>query len=154
MWKEENDHFQRAPTPKLFDKMIADLEDNDSVLFQSMNFNLTENKSDDEEIEKIREQIEAVTVANAKKDKLIEEKNKQIEDLKKKIQNIQGTQPRASTSQEIRSKQEFDLVQYYKNQYELVQHKYLKLKEALSIDRGTPRKCSSARTPSPYRRHH
>lgn len=36
MWYEENNQFIRAPTPKTFDTMVQNLEDGDSVMFQSI----------------------------------------------------------------------------------------------------------------------
>ncbi|OHT03397.1 hypothetical protein TRFO_29200 [Tritrichomonas foetus] len=36
MWYEEENQFVRAPTPKTFDRLVQQLEDNDSVLFESI----------------------------------------------------------------------------------------------------------------------
>ena len=47
MWYEENSQFVRAPTPKTFDKMVQNLEDGDSVMFQSISLPSSKNKSND-----------------------------------------------------------------------------------------------------------
>lgn len=36
MWFEDNDQYVRAPTPEGFNKLVQALEDNDSVLFESI----------------------------------------------------------------------------------------------------------------------
>lgn len=36
MWFEDNDKFVRAPTPKGFERLVKNLEDNDAVLFESI----------------------------------------------------------------------------------------------------------------------
>ena len=49
MWYEENNQFVRAPTPKTFDKMVQNLEDGDSVMFQSISLPSSKNKSSNNE---------------------------------------------------------------------------------------------------------
>lgn len=36
MWYEENDQYVRAPTPQSFDNLVQNLEDRDSVMFESI----------------------------------------------------------------------------------------------------------------------
>lgn len=46
MWYEENNQFVRAPTPKTFDKMVQNLEDGDSVMFQSISLPSSSNNNE------------------------------------------------------------------------------------------------------------
>jgi hypothetical protein len=38
MWYGNDEQLVRAPTPLAFDKLVQNLEDNDSVMFQSISF--------------------------------------------------------------------------------------------------------------------
>jgi hypothetical protein len=147
MWYANEEELVRAPTPVAFDRLVQHLEDNDSVLFQSVSLpnappsirsvssirsslgDLDGTLSDDfepitetEEIDILKRQIKAALERSAQKDAMIQERDVRISELQKQIARLEGT-----TEQE-----DPELLAYYKEQYEATAYQYEKLKEALS----------------------
>lgn len=155
MWYEENDQIVRAPTPKAFDRLVQDLEDGDSVLFQSISLpksntpkteESVENISDDYiadedgdgDVEELLKQIAEVKSLNKRKDEMIAQRDEQIESLQKQIDQLKIPQRRAMTSHGKRTKigadTDDDKKDYWKKNYESALFKYEKLQEVLSFD--------------------
>ena len=156
MWYEENNQFVRAPTPQSFDRLVQNLEDNDSVLFQSIRLPSTKSDNDnhhppndenkapieedndvkdlDDEINDLKDKIAEIEFANQRKDEMIRSRDEQIASLQRQIQELQGSPARPMTSISSRPCHDADLMQYYKSQYETTLFRYEKLKEALSLN--------------------
>lgn len=50
MWYEENDQFVRAPTPQAYDNLVNELQDRDSVVFESISLPKTRISTQDSKI--------------------------------------------------------------------------------------------------------
>lgn len=153
MWYEENDQIVRAPTPKAFDRLVQDLEDGDSVLFQSISLPKSntpkaeesvddyipdEDEDGDGDVEELLKQISEVKSLNKRKDEMIAQRDEQIESLQKQIDQLKIPQRRAMTSHGKRTKigagADDDKKEHWKKNYESALLKYEKLQEALSFD--------------------
>jgi hypothetical protein len=161
VWYEEENQYVRAPTPQAFDRLVQNLENNDSVIFQSIALPSSTRRSEPdepedsmsgdsgfmaadlsdmegEEVEDIKKRIAEVTALNRMKDDMIRIKDEQIAELQRQINSIQGAPARAMTAQTRRSGPDSDLVAFYKSQYESTLFKFEKLKEALAAgERGS-----------------
>lgn len=156
MWYEENDQYVRAPTPKAFDQLVQNLEDGDSVLFQSIALpksntqksepveEQVERISDDsigderEDVDELLQQIAEVKSLNKRKDEMIAQRDEQIEALQKQIDQLKTPQKRATTSHGKRpktSRNEKDTsdVLHWKNMYESILVKYKGLQKVLAV---------------------
>jgi hypothetical protein len=154
MWYEEENQYVRAPTPLAFDRLVQNLENNDSVIFESIALPKSTRKPESEpqvedslsgsgfietdtseveveSIEDIKKKISEVTALNRMKDDMIRIKDEQIAELQRQINMVQGAPARAMTGQ-MKRRTDGDLVAFYKSQYESTLFKFEKLKEALA----------------------
>jgi hypothetical protein len=147
MWYRNSDQFVRAPTPSSFDRLVKDLEDNDSVMFQSIRLprstlasadpayvppraldgtSLPEfgasDSSEAEEVGELKQQINDAIARNARKDEIIRERDERIAKLREQI--AQRRKPAESEDPE--------LIAFYKSQWETTQFQYDKLREVLA----------------------
>jgi phage terminase Nu1 subunit (DNA packaging protein) len=156
MWYEEENQLVRAETPRAFDHLVQNLEDGDSVVFESISLPSATRKSarsirssvrsvgssfsdefepipEAEEIDILRHQIKAALERSAQKDQMIRDRDARISDLQSQITRIEAQSPREDP----------ELLAYYKGQYETTAYQFEKLKEALAgglPDHGARRK--------------
>ena len=141
---DEDNQYVRARTPESFNRLVQGLEDNDSVLFESIRLSkigftpvqaapASDDTSDtDDTVESLKRQIRETLAVNRKKDELIAAKDEQIASLRRQIASIQGAPARPMTSQ-VKRTTDPDL-EYYKNLCEATVYQYEKLLEVLSVE--------------------
>jgi len=133
----------RAPTPKAFDRLVKRLEDNDSVVFESIalpgiprepsDAPLAARRSDSDDTAALKKRITETIAMNQRKDETIADRDAQITSLRRDISRIQGAPARPTTSRAMRGpNDDDDLEHYYRSQYETTLFRYEKLKEALA----------------------
>jgi hypothetical protein len=145
MWYEVEQQLVRADTPTAFDRLVQNLEDGDSVVFESLLIPSATRKSipsvrssvrsvnssfsDDfdpiseaGEIDILKRQIKAALERSAQKDQMIRERDARISELQTQIAQLE-----APSLQE-----DPELLAYYKDQYETTAYQFEKLKEALA----------------------
>ena len=139
---DEDNQYVRARTPESFDRLVQNLEDNDSVLFESIRLSKvgslpivppdSDDTDDTDDVESLKQQIRELLTMNKKKDELIAAKDEQIATLRREIAARQGAPARPMTSQ-VKRVTDPDL-EYYKNLCEATVFQYEKLLEVLSVD--------------------
>jgi hypothetical protein len=154
MWYQDEDQFVRAPTPTAFDRLVAKLENSDSVLFQSVSLpaasprtsaassivldspfmsDFIETDSEVDEAEDLKRRIKDAIARNEWKDEMIRERDKKIAQLQVQVAQLQGqAEP-----------EDPELVKFYRSQWEGAQLEYDKLREALAA--GERRSAASRR---------
>jgi hypothetical protein len=143
MWSLEQDQFVRAPTPTAFDRLVAKLENSDSVLFQSVSLpaaslrastasstgadslytsDFIDMDSEVDETEDLKRRIADALARNECKDQMIRQRDEKIVQLQVQVTYLQGqAEP-----------DDPELVQFYRSQWESAQFQYDKLREALA----------------------
>jgi uncharacterized protein YukE len=141
MWYADQDQFVRAPTPESFNRLVDHLENNDSVLFQSITLPSAPDSSEqtlstpldpdsftstDDETETVKQQIQKVLELNRQRDEILRQRNAKIADLRKQIEALQTKQS------PVPPNADGNLTDYYKSQYESTSLQLNKLREALA----------------------
>jgi hypothetical protein len=143
MWYQDEDQFVRAPTPTAFDRLVAKLENSDSVLFQSVSLpaaslrastlsstgadslcmsDFIDTDSEVDETEDLKRRIADALARNECKDQMIRERDEKIAQLQVQVAHLQDqAEP-----------DDPELVQFYRSQWESAQVQYDKLREALA----------------------
>ncbi|OHT11621.1 hypothetical protein TRFO_03810 [Tritrichomonas foetus] len=118
MWYEQNDQFVRAPTPQAFDRLVQDLEDNDTVLFQSIRLPSSKNNENqqpekeeskrDDPIADVRNSRASVQSFQSNKNSLntnfVSDEDEEIQLIKEKIAEVEFAN--AKKDEIIRNKDE------------------------------------------------
>ena len=88
MWLPDNDQYVRAPTPKAFDRLVQNLEDNDSVLFESIALPKSSNEPPKPVVPEPDPEPEPSFGQDSFEDTDIVDEANDIEDLKKRIVEV------------------------------------------------------------------
>lgn len=160
MWYEEKDRYVRVPVPKSFDNLVEDLQNRDSVLWESISlpslsstksspvreevkkneqhvftdpvFNLSDSCSDEDEPSPA--EIDRCQLLNRIKE--LERQNKEKDAIIANLQS-EAKKLRQIANEKRRITQNASVnrdVEFYKERYEMMRAQYEKLKEALAAD--------------------
>ena len=125
MWREEEDRFVRAPVPAAFDKLVEKLQDNDSVLWESISLGSARDSESGvpDDLKFLMERIRELETQNMEKDNA-------SSNLKREIKVLRESERRRSAQ----GPRECNDAEFYKQKFEHMKNQYDKLREVLAAN--------------------
>ena len=150
MWREEEDRYVRFPVPEAFDKLVQRLQNEDTVLWESIS--LPSLKSSNAETPSPTEESHPQTSDHPEDYKFLisrireleamnMEKDTAISNLRRELKELKDGEKRAKSSHDARMSNE---AAFYKQKFEQMKNQYDKLREVLAANGRLRRvKCRS-----------
>ncbi|KAH0787614.1 hypothetical protein GPJ56_008495 [Histomonas meleagridis] len=105
MWKEEQNHYVRAPTPSAFDKMVEKYEDVDSVMFESISLPNIKNEKKEKHV--VLAKLDLPVQEEVFSDDFIDDENDEEESLHEDQIKLEEEVKRKSISERNKTLEEY-----------------------------------------------